>query len=98
MPQGILFSKLFISLYYLLNLVFLATSLLTASFNFFKSIGTVFSLSAFKSSAFVFKLFKPVGILTNLLRSSLSSSVFKAIKSLAARSDVSTPVAGSNSF
>ena len=59
---------------------------------FFESTGTVFNLAISKSS--VFKLFKLVGTLTNLLMSYLSTSTFKAIKSfLAAKSDVSTPVA-----
>ena len=52
-----------------------------------------------KSSTFVFKLLKLVRILTSLAMSNLSTSAFKAVKSfLAAKSDVSTPVAWSNSF
>ena len=46
-----------------------------------------------KSFTFVFKLFKLVRTLTNLAMSSLSIKSF-----LAAKSDVSTPVACSNSF
>ena len=81
------------------NFVFLTTSLSTASFNFLKSTGTVFNLPTSKSSTFVFKLFKPVETLVNLLMCSLSTSAFKAIESfLAAKSDISIPVACSNSF
>ena len=48
---------------------------------------------------FVLKLCKLVETLANLLMSNLSTSTVKAIKSfLAAKSDVSTPVACSNSF
>ena len=58
------------------------------------STGTVFNLPTSKSSTFDFKLFQLVGTSKNLLMSSLSTSAFKAIKSfLAAKSDVSTPVA-----
>ena len=78
----------------MLNFVFLTKSLYTASLNFFKSIGTVFSLSTSELFTFVFRLFKLVGTLINLLIYILSPSAFKAIKSfLAAKSDVSTPVA-----
>ena len=83
----------------MLNFVFLTTSLSTASLHIFKSRGTVFNLPTSTSSTFVFKLFKIVEKLTNLLIFSLSTSAFKATKSfLAAKSDVSTPVACSNSF
>ena len=80
--------------------MFLTTSLSTRSLIFFKSTGTAFNLpTTSKSSTFVFKLFELVGTLTNLLMSSLSTSAFNAIKSfLAAKSDVSIPVAWSNSF
>ena len=88
------FSKLFTFAFSELNFVFLTTSLAITSLYFFKSIGLVFNLPISKSSTFLFKLFKLVGTLTNLLMSSLSTSAFKAIKSfLAAKSDVSTPVA-----
>ena len=77
-----------------LNLVLLTTSLSTTSLNVFMSTGTVFNLPTSKSSTFDFKLFQLVGTSKNLLMSSLSTSAFKAIKSfLAAKSDVSTPVA-----
>ena len=83
----------------MLNFVFLTTSLSTASLKFFKSTGTVFSLPTSKSPTFVFILFKIVGTLTSLLISSLLTSAFKEMKSfLAAKSDLSTPVAYSNSF
>ena len=83
----------------MLNFVSLTTLLSTTSLNFFMSTGTVFNLSTSKSSTFVFKFFKLLGTLTNLLMSSLSTSAFKATKSfLAAKSDVSTLVACSNSF
>ena len=73
--------------------MFITTSLSFTSLNFFKSTGTP------KSSTSVFKLFKLVGTLTNLLMSSLSTSAFEVTKSfLAAKSDVSTPAACSNSF
>ena len=63
------------------------------------STGTVFNLPTSKSSPFVFKLFKRVGTLTTLLMSSLPASPFEAKKYfLAAKSDVSKPVASSNSF
>ena len=39
------------------NFYVLTTSLFTTLLNFFKYIGTVFSLPTFKSSTFVFKLF-----------------------------------------
>ena len=79
--------------------MFLTNSLSTRSLNLFKSTGTVFSLPTAKSSTFVFKLFTLVGTLVSLLMSSLSTSAFKARKSLlAAKSDVSKPVACSNSF
>ena len=67
--------------------------------NFFKSTGTVSNLPTSKSSTFVFKLFKLVEKLVSLLMIILSTSAFKAIKSvLEAKSDVSMPVACSNSF
>ena len=92
-------SKLFTFAFSFLDNVFFTTSVLTASFNFFKSIGTLFNLPTSESSTFGFKSFKPIGTLTNLLMSSLSTSAFKAIKSfLAAKLDVSTPVACSNFF
>ena len=79
--------------------MFLTISLLTASLNVFKFIGTAFNLLISKPSTFAFKLFKLVGTLTNLLISSLSTSAFKAIKSLsAAKLAVSMPVALFNSF
>ena len=69
------------------------------SLNYFKSTRTVFSSPTSESSTFVFKLFKLVGTLTSLLMCSLSTSAFKAMKSfLAAKLDVSMPVASSNSF
>ena len=78
----------------MLNFVVITTSLATTSHNFCKSTGTVFNLPSSKSSTFVFKLFKLVGTLTSLLITYLSNSAFKAIKSfLAAKSDLSTPVA-----
>ena len=83
----------------MLNLVFLTTSLLTTTLKFFIPIGTVFNLQTSRLPTFVFKLFKLVGTLTDLLMSSLSTSAFEAIKSiLAAKLDVSTLVACSNSF
>ena len=86
-------------MYIVLNFVFLATSLSTTSLNFVKSNGAVFSLLPSKLSTFVFKSFKLVGTLTSLSISNLSTSAFKAKKSfLAAKSDVSMPVACSNSF
>ena len=81
----------------MLNFVFLRTSLLTTSFDFFKFVGTVFSLPITKSSTFLFKSFKLVG--TNLVISSLSTSAFKAKNIfLAGKSDLSTPVAHYNSL
>ena len=65
----------------MLNFVFLATSLCTISFNFFKSTGPPFNLPTSKSSNFVFILFKLVGTLVSLLMSSLSTSAFRAIES-----------------
>ena len=53
-----------------LNFVFFTTSLLTASFNFLQSTGTVFNAPTSKPSTFAFKFFKIVGTLTNLLMSS----------------------------
>ena len=61
--------------------------------------GAVFNLPTSKLSTFVFKLFKLVGTFVNLLMTCLSPSAFKAMKSfLAATSDVSIPVAFSNSL
>ena len=97
--SGIFFSKLLIFVFSVLNFVFLPTSFSITSFYFFKSNGTVFNLPTSKSSTFIFKLFKQIGTLVSLLMSSLSASDFKAIKSfLVAKSDVSMPVAWSNSF
>ena len=74
-------------------------SLLTMSLIFLKSTGTGLNLSAPESSTFVFKLFKLLGTLTNLLISSLTISALKAINSLlAAKLNVSAPVASSNSY
>ena len=71
----------------MLKFVFSTTFLLTISLNFFKSIGTVFSF------AYVFKLSKLVKT-TNLLMPRLTASVFKSIiPFLAAKIDVSLPVA-----
>ena len=93
--SGIFFSKLY-TVFRVSSFVFLTTSLSTASL---KSIGTVFNLPTSNSSYFVFKLFKLVETFTSLLISSLSTSTFKAIKYfLAAKSEISTPVAWSNSF
>ena len=75
--SGIFFYKLF-------NFVFLATSLSTASLNFFKSSETVFILPASKSSTFAFKLFKLVRTFTSLLMSSLPTLAFKTMKSFLA--------------
>ena len=76
--------------------MFLTTLWYTTSIKFaissLKSIGTILN-------TFVFKSFKLVGILTNSLISSSSTSAFRAIKSfLAAKSNISTPVACSNYF
>ena len=91
--------KLINFVFSVLNFVILTTSLSTTSFNFFKSIRTVFNSQFSISSTFVFKLFKLVRTLTNLAMPNLSTSAFKAIKSfLAAKSDVPTPVASYNSF
>ena len=69
------------------------------SLNFVKSTETVFNLATSKSYIFVFKLFKLLVTLINLVMSSLRTSAFKLRKSfLAAKSDVSTPIAWSNSF
>ena len=74
-------------------------SLLTMSLIFLKSTGTGLNFSAPESSTFVFKLFKLLGTLTNLLISSLTISALKAINSLlAAKLNVSAPVASSNSY
>ena len=82
----------------MLNL-FLTTSLSSTSLNLFKFTGTVFNLTTSKSSTCVYKVFKLVGTFTSPLISSSSTSDFKAIKSfLAAKSELSTPVACSNSF
>ena len=82
-----------------MNFIFLITSLSIAWLNLFKATGAVCNLLTSKPSTFVFKSFKMVEILTNLVMSNLSSSAFKARKSfLAAKSDVSTPLAWSNSF
>ena len=82
-----------------MNFIFVTTSLSTAWLNLFKATGAVCNLLTSKPSTFVFKSFKLVEILSNLVISNLSSSVFKARKSfLAAKSDVSTPVAWSNYF
>ena len=76
----------------MLKFVFSTTFLLTISLNFFKSIGTVFSF------AYVFKLSKLVKT-TNLLMLRLTASVFKSIiPFLAAKIDVSLPVAIVNYF
>ena len=83
----------------MLNFVFLATLLSTASLNFYNSIGTVFNIPTSKLSTFVFKAFKLVETLSNFLKPSLSTSTFKAIKSfLEVKSDVSTNVASPNFF
>ena len=71
--------------------MFLATSLPTTLFNFFKSTGAIFNLAISKSYTLIFILFKLVGTVTSLLISNLSTLPFKAIKSFLA--DVSTPVA-----
>ena len=94
------FSKFFLNFVFgVLNVLFLTTSLSTISLKFFKSTGTVFKLPKSKSSTFVLRLFKLVGTLTGLLITSLSTSAFKAITYfLAAKLDVSTPIALSNSF
>ena len=60
---------------------------------------TVFNITASKSSTFIVKTLKLVGTLTNLLMSSLLTPAFKAKKKLlAAKLDVSTPVACFDSF
>ena len=79
--SGAFFSKLFIFVFSVLNFVFLTTSLVTTSVNFFGNTGTVFNLTTYKSPTIVFKLFILVGALTNLLMSSLWTSAFIAIKS-----------------
>ena len=94
--------------FYFLNYLIFYFVCITSSFSqllfwlnyfFFKSTGTVFNLSASKSSSFVFKFFKPVETLTNLLISILSTLAIKAMKSLwAAKLDVSTPAASYRSF
>ena len=67
---------------------------LLLSLLFFKSTGAAFNLPTSISSTFDFKLMTLVGTLITLLMSILSTSAFKAIKYfLAAKSDVSTPVA-----
>ena len=77
-----------------LNFVFLTTSLLSVSLEFFRSTGTAFCWPTPKSSIFVFKLFELVGTEINLLMPCLSTSAFKATKSfLAAKLDLLTPVA-----
>ena len=97
--SAILFSKLFTFVFSVLNFVISTKSLSTTLLNFFKPRGTVFKLSTSKSSYFVSKLFKLLGTLPNLLLSSLSTSDLKAMKpSLAAKSDVLTPVSWSHSF
>ena len=83
----------------MLNFVFLTTSLSTTSLSFFKPTRTVLNLPTSKSSTFVFKIFKLVETLTSSLMSSLLTSALKSVKSfLAAKSDLSMPVARSNSF
>ena len=64
--------------------MFLITSLLATSLNFFRPVETVFNFSSSKSFTFVFKLIKSVGTLTSLLISSLSTRAFKATKFLLA--------------
>ena len=96
-PSGVFFSKLFIFVFSVLSVAFLATSLSVTSLNSFKSTGTIFDLPTSKLSTFVFKLFKIAETLINLLMLNLSTSASKTIKSfLAAQSDVSRPVAWSN--
>ena len=79
--------------------MFFTTLFFATSLKFFKSTGTVFNLPTSESFIFVLKLLKLVGTLTNLLMPSLSTSAFEVTKSLlAAKLDVSTPVAYSNYF
>ena len=76
--SGILFSKLFIFVFSVLNFVLLTTSLSATSLNSFKSTGAVFNLQISILSSFVYKLFKLDGTLVSLLMSSLPTSAFKA--------------------
>ena len=67
--------------------------------HYIRSTETVFNLPLSKSFTLVFMLFKLARALTSLLMPSFSTSVFKTIKALlAAKSDVSVPVAYSYSF
>ena len=91
----------FVPVFNVLYTAFSTTSLSITSLNFFKSLGTVSNFPTSNLSAFLSKSksFKPVETLTHLLMSSLPTSPFKAIKCfLAAKSDVSVPVAFPNSF
>ena len=74
-------------------------SLATASLNFFRS-AEQFSIYQHLNHLLLFyKCFKLVATTVSLLMSSLSASAFKAIKPfLAAKADVSMPVACCNSF
>ena len=86
--SGIFFNKWFTFVYSVLNFVCLATSLSSASFNFFKSRETFFSLPTSKWFTFLKKLLKLVGSLTSLLMFNFPSSAFKAIRCINACSMV----------
>ena len=77
----ILFSKLIIFVFNVLNFIFLTTSSSTTTRNFSRSAGEVYHLPTSKLSSFVLKLFKLVVTLTSLLMFSLSTSAFKEINS-----------------
>ena len=77
----ILFSKLMIFVFNVLNFIFLTTSSSTTTLNFSRSAGEVYHLPTSKLSSFILKLFKLVVTLTSLLKFSLSTSAFKEIKS-----------------
>ena len=97
--MGNFFSKLFTFGFSVLNFVFLTTSLSVTLLNFVKTIEKILNLPTSKSSTFDFELFISGGTITNLWMFSLSTLAVKAIKfSLAANSDVSTPLAFANSF
>ena len=82
-----------------MNFLFFTTLFFITSLKFAKSMETVFNITASKSSTFIVKTLKLVGTLTNLLMSSLLTPAFKAKKKLlAAKLDVSTPVACFDSF
>ena len=79
--------------------MFLTTLLSTTSFRFFISRGLVLNLPTVNSSTFDYNVLKLVETLAFLSMSNLSTLPFKATKAfLAARSDVSMPVACSDSF